>query len=294
MYINWIKTNSKVIELTAPRKIPEKTPHQIQIKSQRYLIWFITEGSGTVSRKKSENINFNKNDIIWFKPKTEYSIEHQSKKLCLYSMHFELFNEKGNIDNQKLSLPPDIIKNADTKYIHILFKDLFSDQTDETLTPDNDQQSEKLNTLSKTVLMEIDEAASKNPQQQSEVTDDVYDTKTDAMAKIAYQYRHDPSFRAPISKLAEQLYMTPNNFSQSFKKKFGKTPKQYAIQCRINHASRLLVETAMSIKDIADMLGYNDPQLFAKQFQKVHAMTPSQFRKDHIKQKNKTLKNSIK
>jgi AraC-like DNA-binding protein len=143
--------------------------------------------------------------------------------------------------------------------------------------------TERCKTLTKVVLMEIDEISSSQDQQY--IYNHMYNTDRDYLASIVYKIQHDPTYHPFIQELAEEAYMTPNAFCQAFKRRFGTTPLQYAISFRIIHASRLLIETAMNIKDIASLLGYTDPQSFGRQFLKHMKKTPTQFRNENIPKK---------
>jgi AraC family transcriptional regulator len=56
-------------------------------------------------------------------------------------------------------------------------------------------------------------------------------------------------------------------------------PSQYQIKLRMETARRLLRETATSIVDIANEVGYSNPSHFAQQFRKETGSTPSEYRR---------------
>ncbi|MEO1508332.1 MAG: helix-turn-helix transcriptional regulator, partial [Cyanobacteria bacterium J06633_23] len=68
-------------------------------------------------------------------------------------------------------------------------------------------------------------------------------------------------------------YLT--NLSQSHT---GRTVKAWIIERRMAQARELLANTAESIKQIADSIGYADAGYFTRQFRKLHGVTPQVWR----------------
>ncbi|MEM9265428.1 MAG: response regulator [Cyanobacteria bacterium P01_F01_bin.13] len=68
-------------------------------------------------------------------------------------------------------------------------------------------------------------------------------------------------------------YLT--NLSQS---QTGRTIKAWIIERRMAQARQLLANTAKSIKQIADSIGYADAGYFTRQFRKLHGVTPQVWR----------------
>ncbi|NLN42227.1 MAG: helix-turn-helix transcriptional regulator, partial [Clostridiales bacterium] len=47
---------------------------------------------------------------------------------------------------------------------------------------------------------------------------------------------------------------------------------------RVSEAKKLLVNTDMSIKDLALLIGYNNDQTFSRVFKKLEGITPGEYR----------------
>lgn len=92
---------------------------------------------------------------------------------------------------------------------------------------------------------------------------------------IEENYMQDVS----LNQLAEVVDMNASYLSSVFKKETGMTYSDYLTQCRIQNASKLLVETNMSINEIASRSGYQDSRYFSKQFLKQVGLKPSEYRK---------------
>ena len=53
----------------------------------------------------------------------------------------------------------------------------------------------------------------------------------------------------------------------------------YVIRLRMLHACELLRETSAAIGEIADQVGFQDSNYFARQFKQVIGTTPTQYRR---------------
>ena len=94
---------------------------------------------------------------------------------------------------------------------------------------------------------------------------------------IGYMMRHlDRPLR--VSTLATEVNISPSHFFYLFKRHVGRTPIDYFIRLRLQHACRLLEETEMSVKAIAYTLGYDDPFYFSRIFKSFNRMAPSKYR----------------
>ena len=82
-----------------------------------------------------------------------------------------------------------------------------------------------------------------------------------------------------LSQLAEVVDMNASYLSSIFKKETGMTYSDYLTHYRVEHASRLLVETNLSVNEIAVQSGYQDARYFSKQFLKQVGLKPSEYRK---------------
>lgn len=84
-----------------------------------------------------------------------------------------------------------------------------------------------------------------------------------------------------LKELAEITYLSISALERRFKKYLGKTPKQYINEVRLENARRLLVETNLSIAEIANQSGFTDHSYFSRQFSRFFGQLPSVFRLDY-------------
>jgi AraC-like DNA-binding protein len=87
-----------------------------------------------------------------------------------------------------------------------------------------------------------------------------------------------PQRRFSIGELAEDAGLSAKYFSTLFKSQYGVTPLEYQVTCRMEHAITLL-ESSVTVKEVALLLGYPDPYSFSKQFKHVIGYPPSEVRK---------------
>jgi AraC family transcriptional regulator of arabinose operon len=68
-------------------------------------------------------------------------------------------------------------------------------------------------------------------------------------------------------------------------KKYNTSLKQYVIDRKLNIAKKMLNKTDMSITQIANSLGYNDPLAFSKLFSLNIGVSPRKYKTNSIEKK---------
>ncbi|GGI97949.1 AraC family transcriptional regulator [Alicyclobacillus cellulosilyticus] len=96
-------------------------------------------------------------------------------------------------------------------------------------------------------------------------------------ASIAYMERN---FARPLKleELAQQASLSPFHFARLFKRVTGMSVMEYLLHYRIQQAKHLLRETRLSVREIADMVGFSDQSYFSKLFKRYEHMTPTAYR----------------
>ncbi|MFY0758943.1 AraC family transcriptional regulator [Metabacillus dongyingensis] len=82
-----------------------------------------------------------------------------------------------------------------------------------------------------------------------------------------------------IKDMAKRARLSPSRFSTLFREHFGKSPYQYLLQLRIEHAEELLLNSPLKLHQIAEYCGFADAQHFSKSFKKMTSKTPGSYRK---------------
>jgi AraC-like DNA-binding protein len=81
-----------------------------------------------------------------------------------------------------------------------------------------------------------------------------------------------------VAELAETAHTSPSHFYALFKRWAGLSPIDYFIRLRMSRACRLLAATSMSVKEVAAVLGYDDPFYFSRVFKSVNGTPPTDYR----------------
>ena len=84
-----------------------------------------------------------------------------------------------------------------------------------------------------------------------------------------------------VAELASMARISVSHFGALFKKRVGAPVLQYHTQLRMARARELLDTTHRSITTIASEVGYPDSFYFARQFKKIHGVTPRDYRAQH-------------
>lgn len=106
------------------------------------------------------------------------------------------------------------------------------------------------------------------------------DAKKNSEAVLLKNYLEENSNRiVPNKELAKQIYRSSDYCLKLFKREFGTTPYEYQMNNKIIIASSFLQHTKMSISEIAEYIGYQNPHYFTSMFKLRVGVTPTQYRK---------------
>jgi AraC-like DNA-binding protein len=81
-----------------------------------------------------------------------------------------------------------------------------------------------------------------------------------------------------VHELAAMAHMSVSNFFRNFKAATGTSPIDWLKRERINQAKKRLLETDLSIAQIADETGYYDQFYFSRDFKRMTQVSPSEYR----------------
>jgi AraC-like DNA-binding protein len=85
-----------------------------------------------------------------------------------------------------------------------------------------------------------------------------------------------------IEELARRAGISVPQYFRCFKQATGLTPMCWLRRERMHQAKRRLTETADSIKEIAEQVGYGDQFHFSRDFRRSAGVSPSQFRRHEV------------
>lgn len=81
-----------------------------------------------------------------------------------------------------------------------------------------------------------------------------------------------------LKDVSKNVNLSYNYLSKVFKDEIGKSFVDYLTELRMEKSMELLANQNLSVKEICQKIGYNDPNYYSKAFKKVTEMTPTEYR----------------
>lgn len=82
-----------------------------------------------------------------------------------------------------------------------------------------------------------------------------------------------------VNLLAKELQIHRSQLTRQFKKELGMSPIEFLISRRVQKGLSLLEESRLTIKEIAKLCGYQQPDYFAKAIRAMTGLRPGQIKK---------------
>ncbi len=96
---------------------------------------------------------------------------------------------------------------------------------------------------------------------------------------VLTQIHVDPAFKWSVENLGRIANMSRSAFSNRFSELVGMSPLQYLMFVRLQKASRLLLESALSLAQISESVGYQSEAAFSLAFSRQFGCRPGEYRK---------------
>ena len=84
-----------------------------------------------------------------------------------------------------------------------------------------------------------------------------------------------------FASLADSLAVSAPYLSKLFHEQEGTSPSKYLTDLRMRKARKLLADTQLTVREIADRVGYPDPFHFSRNFKNAVGVSPAQFREGY-------------
>jgi AraC family transcriptional regulator len=85
--------------------------------------------------------------------------------------------------------------------------------------------------------------------------------------------------RVPVADLCALVGRSEAHFSRTFRGTFGHSPHAFVVRRRVELASKYMLQTDMSLSDVALACGFADQAHLCKQFRVVTGETPAAWRR---------------
>ena len=101
-----------------------------------------------------------------------------------------------------------------------------------------------------------------------------YDRIRDIVSYIEKNY----ATQITLDNISQSIHICKSECSRFFKKYMNITLFEFIAQYRIEKSINYLINTDYSIIEIANLVGYNDSNYYAKVFHKIKGCSPKQYR----------------
>jgi two-component system response regulator YesN len=95
---------------------------------------------------------------------------------------------------------------------------------------------------------------------------------------LQYMEHNYPHPHLVLENVADAVGRSASYFSHLLSQRKGKTFRQLLTEIRVKQAKSLLRETTSSVQEIADQIGYTDPNYFSRVFKEVVGVSPRVYR----------------
>lgn len=229
-----------------------------------YDLWLVWAGRGRM-RIDDQPLELRPGVCLWVRPGHLYPAEQDPKdRLGVSYCHFSLVDGDRTYprDGEPAGLGAIVHRVDDLGYADGVMRRA-AEVTDEAVAA----------TLIRGLLMDLDTDSSAEARASGTPL-----LHRQVALRAAATIRISPGEAPAVVELAEEAGYSPDHFTRVFVEVMGVTPTAFIVQQRIARAAQLLRETAMSVSQVADALGYSDVYFFSRQFKQKTGMSPTGYR----------------
>ncbi|GIM30005.1 Msm operon regulatory protein [Clostridium polyendosporum] len=237
-----------------------------------YKLHYVHSGRGIF--KAGDTIyHLSKGDVFLICPNVLVSYKPASEEPWNYSwVAFNGVNAETYLNRANLNSNNPVFKCTQEDHINNCFQDIF-DATKCEKSMDLKSLSSFYNLLSILVEETKVDTTGKNSTKHQETY------IKQAIEFIDTNY----SRKISIEEIASYVGINRKYLSQLFSDILNVSPQNYLINFRLQKACDLLTSSSLSINEISNSIGYNDPFLFSKIFKKHKEVSPKVYRINSVK-----------
>ncbi|WP_127355175.1 GlxA family transcriptional regulator [Actinacidiphila soli] len=107
----------------------------------------------------------------------------------------------------------------------------------------------------------------------------VQTARREPLREVQQWITEHPDHDLSVERLAERASLSPRHFARAFQSEIGTTPGRYVERVRLEHARRLLEDTADGVGQISRACGYGTPEAMRRAFVKALGTAPAEYRR---------------
>jgi AraC-like DNA-binding protein/mannose-6-phosphate isomerase-like protein (cupin superfamily) len=221
------------------------------------LIFFL-EGKANIDAG-AETVDVLGFDVVVYPPGLEHAehldLRHRQEIICLWA------------DTGPTATFDHAIKLMDERgTLRSLFEMVYAE-----FTANRPCSAELISCYLKTIFLQVRQHFSELPRE------------TTSLVERSLGYIHEHYARdSDIDELAGQVAVSPSYLFRLFKKKMQVTPMHYRNMVRVDKAKLLLADQQLTVDDVAERVGFDDPKYFARVFRDLTGTTPSAYRRSRL------------
>jgi len=232
-----------------------------------YEFIFVTSGELHIQEEHQPFALLSNHYLILYPEKRHWGTSPFTPNLSFYWIHFRVGEAFGEEKPNLLQIPrygkverPEFLKELLRRFLDV--QEVTSNTT----------LLRSLFLL--TILCEIKDQF-ENPEH-----DRLVATSTETLANLVEQYiRTHFHEKISTSTIARKLGYNPDYLERRYKETFSRTISEGIQERRLRHASNLLLESNMTVKEIALRCGFRDCSLLRRTFKQKKGVTPSLYRR---------------
>lgn len=108
----------------------------------------------------------------------------------------------------------------------------------------------------------------------------------DVIFKITAYVKNNYMKKITLDDIADNVYLSRTYISRIFKEEMKVTLTKYINKIRIDKSKQLLLDSSLSLADVANLTGFDDQSYYSKTFRSITGMSPGRYREKHGIHKN--------
>lgn len=206
---------------------------------------------------------------IFYRKGSNQHYRANNKEYVNHFLHMECSGEEEFFASAELPFNK-VIPLSDTYEVEEVLRIIGREEMTES--PHKEQY---MNMLIKMLILKLSDCANRYNRTQSDYC--VHGSALDGLR--AELYSNAGSFGS-VKELAKRVNLSPSHFQQLYRERFGVSCYDDLLSARIRSAEYYLKNTGLTIREIAELCGYENDVCFMRLFKRRTGMTPSMFRKN--------------